>query len=276
MIGMMTDSRKSNFELYLSFLVVLFLTMVYIVYALVAMPAGGHPFGHALGILGALMMLTTEILYSARKRWRFFNFGQTRHWLSFHIFTGIVGPALVLMHTGLAFRGLAGLTMLLTLIVVASGFLGRYIYTAVPRTVAGIEIDRRALETRATKQREALNTWSIGKSNRVQDLVQRELALTNKPADLSPLDVLTRRYREWRERRQLRSSIRQLEREEQAKMGEIEQLLRRQRRLARQISSLQAVRQMMGWWHTLHVPLGLTLFSAMFIHIIATIYYRGI
>ncbi len=275
-MGIMIESSKINFELYLSFFVVFFLTLVYIVYALVAMPAGGHPFGHAVGILGALLMLSTEILYSARKRWRFFNVGQPRQWLSFHIFTGIVGPALVLMHTGLVFRGLAGVTMLLTVLVVASGFLGRYIYTAVPRTVAGIEVDRRALETQAAEQREELNTWSVGKSNRVQELVRREMALTTEEADLSPWDVLTRRVGEWRERRRLHSSIRQLERTEQAKMAELDQLLRRQRRLARQISSLQAVRQMMGWWHTLHVPLGLTLFSAMFIHIVASIYYSGI
>ena len=127
---------KGNIEFTLSAAMLAFLTVIYIVYELASDPAGGHPFGHFLGILGASLMLMTEIMYSARKRWRLFRFGQVRHWLSFHIFTGIVGPALVLMHTGLAFRGLAGLTMLLTVIVVASGFLGRYIYTAVPRTMA--------------------------------------------------------------------------------------------------------------------------------------------
>ena len=102
---------RSNFELTLSFLVVIILTGVYIAYEILATPGGGHPFGRALGILGAMLMLMTEVLYSARKRWGLIRFGQVRHWLSFHIFTGIVGPTLVLMHTGLAFRGLAGLTM---------------------------------------------------------------------------------------------------------------------------------------------------------------------
>jgi hypothetical protein len=129
---------SSNFELKLSLFVVLFLTGVYIIYEIVTTPAGGHPFGHALGILGSILMVMAETLYSARKRLSFIRFGRVRHWLSFHIFTGIVGPALVLMHTGLEFRGLAGLTTLLTVLVVASGFLGRYIYTAVPRTLAGV------------------------------------------------------------------------------------------------------------------------------------------
>ena len=267
---------SSNFELNLSLLVVAFLVAVYIVYESVSIPAGGHPFGHALGILGASLMLLTEMLYSARKRWGIFRFGQVRHWLSFHIFTGIVGPALVLMHTGMAFQGLAGLTMLLTGLVVASGFLGRYIYTAVPRTVAGMEVDRRTLEAQAIQQRRELSSWAADKPTQVKALVQQEMALTTNRDNLPATAILTRRLRERRERRRLRAKIRKMEKTEQAKMTEIERLLRRQRRLMRQIDSLQTVRQMMGWWHTFHVPLGLTLFSAMFIHIAASIYYSGI
>jgi hypothetical protein len=229
-----------------------------------------------LGILGAILMIMTEILYSARKRWHIFNFGQVRHWLSFHIFTGIVGPALVLMHTGLDFRGLAGLTMLLTILVVVSGFLGRYIYTAVPRTVAGLEVDRRTLEAQAIGQQQSLAKWAADKPARVQVLVRRE---TMRPADhqeLSPAAVLTRRIQEYHQRQQLNTAIRKLDKEERLKMAEVKKSIRRQQRLLRQIDSLQTVRQMMGLWHTLHVPLGLTLFTAMFIHIGASIYYSGV
>lgn len=264
---------RGNFELNLSLLVVVFLTAVYIIYNLVAVPAGGHPFGHALGILGALLMLSTELLYSARKRWRFFKFGQVRSWLSFHIFTGIVGPTLVLMHTGLVFRGLAGLTMLLTVLVVMSGFIGRYIYTAVPRTVAGLEVDRRTLEREAIRQQEELTSWLNDKSGHVRTLVRQEMALATNYQNLSSMEVLTRRIREWQEKRYFQAAIRKLDKQERIRMKEIEQLLQQQRRLARQINSLHSVRQMIGWWHTIHVPLGLTLFSAMFIHIIAAIYY---
>jgi hypothetical protein len=267
---------RSNFELNLSLLVVLFLAAVYIGYEVFSSPSGGHPFGHMLGILGATLMIMTEVLYSARKRWRIIKFGQIRHWLSFHIFTGIVGPALVFMHTGLASRGLAGLTMFLTALVVASGFLGRFIYTAVPRTMAGLEVDRRTLEARVLKQRQEMVSWAANKPAQVKALVQQELALTKERKDLSPAAILSRRLLEARERRRLRMAIRKLDKEERARMAEVERLLRQQQRLVRQIDSLQTVRRMMGWWHTFHVPLGLTLFSAMFIHIIASIYYGGV
>ena len=106
--------------------------------------------------------------------------------------------------------------------------------------------------------------------------MRQEAALSAGGPQTSATGVLSRRIRESRERRNLRASIRALEKEEQVRLAEIERLLRRQRRLIRQINSLQTVRQMMGLWHTLHIPLGLTLFAAMFIHIFATIYYGGL
>ncbi len=269
---------RENFELNLSFIVVLLMVGVYITYEALSTPSGGHPFGHSLGIIGATMMLMTEILYSGRKRWRFFNVGRLRHWLSFHIFTGIVGPTLVLMHTGLEFRGLAGLTMLLTVLVVASGFLGRYIYTAVPRTLAGIEVDRRTLEADAAEKRAALESWAADKPNQVQALIAQEMALdeTDEESELPALAIFTRRFEEWREKRKITAAIKQLDREEQARLAEIEQMLAQQQRLVRQIKSLKTVRRLMGLWHTLHIPLGLTLFTAMFIHIFASIFYSGL
>lgn len=266
---------QSNFELKLSFFIVFFLGIVYILYELVTIPSGGHPFGHAIGILGSVLMIMTELLYSLRKRSGLIKYGQIRNWLSFHIFTGIVGPTLVLMHTGLEFRGLAGLTMVLTILVVASGFLGRYIYTAVPRTLAGVEVDRRTLEQALQQQQAELLAWSAGKSAQVQTLI-RQKATEPLAEDLSMVEVLAHRWREWQEQRQLRAALGRLEKEEKSRLDEIERLIRRQQRLVRQIRSLQTVRRLMGLWHTAHVPLGLTLFTSMIIHIIATIYYGAL
>jgi hypothetical protein len=262
-------------ELLGSFIVVVFLGGVYIAYELLSKPYGGDPFGHWLGVLGTLLMVATELVYSARKRWPRFKWGAVRHWLSLHIFTGIVGPVLVLMHTGLQFDGLAGLTMLLTALVVASGFVGRYLYTAVPRTLAGVEVDRRQLEAEAARLQEELLAWSAGKSERVRALVAREAAGA-EAADLSTRALLLRRLEEWREARRLSAALRTLDREERARVAEVEKSLRRRGRLVRQIRSLQAVRQAMGWWHVLHIPMGLTLFSAAAIHIVATLYYGAL
>lgn len=269
---------RENFELNLSFIVVALMVGVYVLYETVSTPSGGNPFGHSLGIIGSMLMLMTEILYSVRKRLRIFNVGRLRHWLSFHIFTGIVGPTLVLMHTGLEFRGLAGLTMFMTVLVVASGFLGRYIYTAVPRTLAGIEVDRQTLVADAAQKRATLTAWAADKSSRVQELIATETAVSNgnEEEDLPALAIFTRRIEEWRERRKITAEIKMLDKEERARLAEIEQMLAQQQRLMRQIKSLKTVRRLMGLWHTFHVPLGLTLFTAMFIHIFASLFFSGV
>ena len=119
------------------------ITVIYllVVNQLRAVPAASSLFGHGIGVLGFLLMLATETLYSLRKRSRQARWGRTASWLRFHIFTGLVGPYMVLLHTSWKFNGLAGVVMLLTIIVVASGFIGRYIYTAVPRTADGLMLE---------------------------------------------------------------------------------------------------------------------------------------
>lgn len=55
---------------------------------------------------------------------------------------------MVLLHSSFKFNGLAGLAMLLTVGVAASGFIGRYIYTAVPRNADGLMLEASDLQTR--------------------------------------------------------------------------------------------------------------------------------
>src|SRR3989304_3637982 len=134
-------------ELWLAGLAVALITALYAgATALEGIPAASGFLGHSLGVLGFLLMLATETLYSLRKRALRRPWGRMRDWLRFHIFTGIVGPYLVLLHSAWEFRGLAGVVTLLTVIVVLSGFTGRYIYTAGPRTADGIVLEAEAIQ----------------------------------------------------------------------------------------------------------------------------------
>jgi hypothetical protein len=133
-------------ELWLAALAIALITGLYAgATALTGIPAASGLLGHSLGVLGFLLMLATETLYSLRKRAIRRPWGRMRDWLRFHIFTGIVGPYLVLLHSAWEFRGLAGVVTLLTVLIVLSGFTGRYIYTAVPRTADGIVLEAEAL-----------------------------------------------------------------------------------------------------------------------------------
>jgi hypothetical protein len=134
-------------ELVAALLAVIAITLLYGSYTqLVGVPAASGLVGHGMGILGFLLMLMTEVAYSLRKRAMRRPRGTMRAWLQLHIFTGVVGPYLVFLHSAWTFNGLAGALTLMTAVVVASGFIGRYIYTAVPRTADGMVIEAGELQ----------------------------------------------------------------------------------------------------------------------------------
>ncbi|RMF03365.1 MAG: hypothetical protein D6768_06130 [Chloroflexi bacterium] len=260
------------YELEMSIFFVVVLCGVYIAYEIMAEPSGGHPFGHTLGIIGTALMVMTEVLYSLRKRTSLMNWaGPVRYWLSFHIFTGIVGPAMVLMHTGMAFRGLAGISFLLTVIVVGSGFIGRYLYTALPRKLTGVSATRQEIEAEALSIQRALTQFEAQKPAQVQQLMAQ---LSQRPRYRNPiLTIYGRTFYQWRYRRKIRRALRRMEQLENSQRKQLEQLLARKRELERQAEILEAARAMLRYWHILHVPVGLTLFFSVAIHVAATIYF---
>lgn len=152
---------RNAIELWLAFLAAILITGLYALVVIFTreIPPASDLFGHGLGILGFTLMLLTETLYSIRKRVRSVRLGRMSLWLRFHIFTGLVGPYMVLLHTSWKFNGLAGVTTLLTVVIVISGFVGRYIYTRIPRTAEGIVIEG-SLSAEALKQaRHLLALW---------------------------------------------------------------------------------------------------------------------
>ncbi len=134
-------------ELVLALVVVVVITGLYAGFVKsVGVPAASGLLGHSLGIVGFVLMLMTETLYSLRKRAMHRPRGSMRAWLQFHIFTGIVGSYLVVLHSAWSFNGLAGALTVMVVVVVISGFIGRYIYTATPRTADGIVIEAQVLQ----------------------------------------------------------------------------------------------------------------------------------
>lgn len=265
-----------HIELLISFFIASILLAIYALYALLADPSGGHPVGHLLGISGLLLMLMTETLYTFRKRARWFRFGPLRIWLSFHIVTGITGPWLALLHTAFAFRGLAGLAMALTLLVVISGFVGRYIYTAVPRSKAGVIVARKELTAQLTALQAELDGWTGDQSERVQALIARNYLAATPQAEVTALGLLTRFLNRWQAKHQLQQVLPGLGQTGRQKISELERLLHRRWELDRQIASLKSAQRLMRRWHSIHVPLGLTLFITIAIHAGATIYFGAL
>lgn len=152
---------RGNRELWLALFAMIIIAALYA--AVVAwtkeIPPASELFGHSIGILGFILMLITETLYSLRKRSRSVKWGRMSTWLQFHIFTGLVGPFMVLLHTSWKFNGLAGVTTLLTVIIVVSGFIGRYIFTRIPRTLDGLEIEGTLSQEALKQARRLMALW---------------------------------------------------------------------------------------------------------------------
>jgi hypothetical protein len=153
-----------NKELWFALLTAVLITVIYAAVTSLyqAVPPAGSLFGHLIGVLGFLLMLMTETLYTLRKRSRKGRWGRMQSWLQFHIYTGLVGPYMVLLHTSWKFNGLAGAVTLLTILIVISGFVGRYIYTRIPRSLEGIELSGtagHAQEVVLARSRQMLATW---------------------------------------------------------------------------------------------------------------------
>jgi len=264
--------QRRSYELWSALGTMLLITLLYlwVVTGLDAVPPAGDLFGHGLGIAGFLLMLMTETLYSLRKRSRSARWGRMSSWLRFHIFTGLVGPYLVLLHTSWKFNGLAGIVAALMIAVVLSGVVGRYIYTAVPRTADGMVVEAAELEHQIAAAEADLQRWLAGRPEADQRLVQRMAAL---PAAGGPLSVLGRTFLEWEYRLAWRREQRRVGALEKAQARELDRLLRQRRSLRRQVASLALARRMLATWHTVHIPIGMALFTAAFVHIGAAIYY---
>lgn len=266
--------RRRSYELWVACLLMALIATGYVGLSRQwgAVPAASELVGHGMGIVGFLLMLMTETLYSLRKRSRSARWGRTVRWLQFHIVTGLVGPFLVLLHTSWKFNGLAGVVALMTGSVVLSGFVGRYIYTAVPRSADGVEVEAAELERQIAALEADLQRWLVGRSAETRRVIQRLETLPDVSGS-GPLLILGRvllewdaRLTWWRERRRLGVAARSQSRQ-------LDGLLRRRRALHRQVASLALARRMLSIWRAVHIPVGVALFTAAFVHIGAAVYY---
>jgi len=243
------------------------ITAAYMGLARNGVPQPSSFWGHGLGIVGFLMMLSTETLYSLRKRVPGFHRGRMSLWLQAHIFTGLVGAYLVILHSAGKFNGLAGVLTLLTVVVVVSGLIGRYIYTAVPRTLDGVEVAIAELEERIARADQELLKRG---GEKLRDAA-RHAALP--VARRGWLMVLARPILRTRQQRRWRRLVQTLDEASRAQAHGLQKVLAERQRLQLQVDSWDATRRLLAVWHMFHVPLSGALFALAFVHIVAALYY---
>lgn len=90
--------------------------------------------GHVVGWVG-LAVIMLVFVYSLKKRYGL-KLGTPRGWLRVHVVAGVLGPLLILVHSGTHFHALVPLvTMGIMAIVVISGIVGQAIHVLALRTL---------------------------------------------------------------------------------------------------------------------------------------------
>ena len=96
--------------------------------------------GVKLGMFGVFLFFLIY-LYPLRKKWTWLSRqGNSRHWLDFHIVLGSLAPVVIAFHASFKFGNIAGMAFFSMLAVTMSGFVGRYLYSQIPRSLNAAEL----------------------------------------------------------------------------------------------------------------------------------------
>lgn len=228
--------------------------------------------GLALGITGAAMM-TLMLAYSVRKRLPLLRrFGRVSWWLDGHIFLGIVGPSLILLHTSFKVGGLVAVSFWSMVAVLASGFLGRFLYGQLPRGAAGDELtlaEGLALEREMTAELEArfgLSAVELSELDRVGGETTLGPGAAPQPSLLGllvrlPFEPVRLALRLRRFRRRCRHVPKQL-------VTRFVRLTRQRALLRRRLALWSRLRELFHYWHVAHKPFAVLMYLFMVLHIV--------
>jgi len=227
--------------------------------------------GLPLGIAGAIAMVST-LPYAVRKRWTpLKRVGTVPGWLETHIFFGIVGPVLVTLHTSFKFNGLISVGYWLMVAVWASGFVGRYLYVRIPKSIRGAELSRAEVDAELEAARARLAAVPLPEAARTE-IDAFEQALT--PADGRTPGVVDLFLGEFRVRMRL-ALIRRHLKAAGVDVGAVHDaiaLTSDRAVILRRLSHLQRTRHLFELWHVFHRPLVYGMFVIVGLHVAVAIY----
>lgn len=232
--------------------------------------------GHALGILGSLMMIIGVSVYVIRKRWRkVMRWGVLKHWLEFHIFLCTLGPIFVLFHTAMKFGGIVSVSFWSMVIVVLSGFIGRFIYVRIPHTIQGQEIDAETLK----KESDEITNMLKNMYNVNQDIIDKleNFARTEQYREISLREIIPVIIKDYIRGRKLRKSLYHnislvYDLHDKA-TKDILRAIDNKLLLVRRLGLLRTMQKLFHYWHVAHLPFAIIMFVVMFIHVGITLVF---
>lgn len=250
-------------------------------------PNGGTILGYLLGTIGAIMIVWLT-WFGVRKRRYASRAGTLQGWLSAHVYLGMALLAVVFLHAGFQVGwNVHTLSLVLTVLVILSGFYGVFIYIRYPGRLSDNrggasrdellnqldDIDRRSRRVATNLpgeyddfvasgvQRTALGS-TLWQRLRKKDHSQIQIAgtLQPNPGQEAAMD--------WLAGQQSRADAATA-----TTIAELSALLRNKRQLLRQISEDLRLQAAIEIWLYAHIPLTAALLVALAAHILTVFIY---
>jgi len=235
--------------------------------------------GIKLGMLGVLLFFLIY-LYPLRKKWGWLGRqGNARHWLDFHVVLGTTAPVIVAFHASFKFGNVAGMAFWSMLCVTISGFVGRYLYSQVPRNLNAAELSMKEMRDTEESLRQELAAQKLAFGSRMEalyDLPTPEdvehmpmlfallymmLIDLRRPFQISLLRLQAAGFGAWL------TSMFGLRRTSELKLERGIAIARRQAALSKRILFLQRTQQVFKLWHVIHRPFSYAFAILAIIHI---------
>ena len=231
---------------------------------------------HPMGWIGSACFVMM-MLYSFRKRLKFMtDVGPIRHWLDVHMFLGIFGTVLVTVHSTYKFGGLVALSYWSAVLVTVSGFLGRYLYVHIPRSVSGTELRMDEIDSMMVEVNSEIAKYSSG--SRLSTLIE-ELTPAMRDAGVGDVSALLSMVSDDLSNIRSMGRIRAELKLDAKTPSHVKQrlfwLIREKRRLLRSRMFLDVSHRLLHHWHIFHKPFAVVMFIVMFLHIAVFYAFRA-
>lgn len=236
---------------------------------------GGSSFGLAYGIAGTALILLLAF-FGIRKRWYRSTFGTLEQWMQSHIYLGVLVLVILFFHTGGRFNDkVAVATLVLVIVVVASGIVGAILYATVPRMLTEVESELTVEELgdQLNQMARSMARIASGRSapfQRIYDELMRQTA----PGPLAGWRLIVSRLkRKSQQDADWARLIGLVPREEQEELRQMLVVSRQRRELLLRLVYQQRYKNVLEFWLYIHVPFTIALLAFAILHIAAVFYY---
>jgi len=230
--------------------------------------------GYFLGIIGSLMMLLL-LLYPLRKRMKALRFlGNVRIWFRVHMIFGLVGPALIILHSNFSLGSLNGSIAFISMLIVAiSGLVGRFFYGRIHRGLYGHRTSVREYLSDAERFKSAFNLDYAHASDTIDELRQYEARRLAPYSSLWQGMVRACSSPIMRNRLRHRVMLHLSKSQDSTTRRKFERNLKRYLSALARAEAFALYERLFALWHLLHLPLFIILVLAALTHVVAVHHY---